>query len=504
MNDGIECANGGRHAVRFLLGREAVALDDVRPTTTVLEWLRTHRRRTGTKEGCAEGDCGACTVLLGSADAAGHVRHEAINACLRLLPTLDGCQLLTVEDLAPEPDELHPVQAALVAAHGSQCGYCTPGFVMSLWTLWRRGEPPSEARILDTLAGNLCRCTGYGPIIDAARHLHATPDPWRARQEAEEAALPDRLRHLQATGSLDYSAGGVRFSAPARLDELAALAAAHPEATLLAGGTDIGLWITKQDRPLRHLIWTGKVPELHAVQVGVDEIRLGAAVTYSAAAGAVAALGEDAALLWRRIGSVPIRNAGTIGGNVANGSPIGDTPPMLMALGARLLLRHGEAARELPIERFFEAYGRQDRRPGEIVVGLAIPRPPPDAIFKVMKITKRFDQDIAAVCGAFLIRLDRQGRVAAARLAFGGLAGIPKRAGAAEAALIGRSWSEDGLAPAIAALAHDFTPLTDQRASAAYRLEVAGNLLRKALIESRGRRLRLDPEPAGPALVAHG
>ncbi len=473
-----------RETVRFLLGDELVEIAACDPTRTVLDWLRIDRRRTGTKEGCAEGDCGACSVVVGRLDG-GRLRYEAINACIRFLPTLDGCHVLTVEHLREPVGRLHPVQQALVDCHGSQCGFCTPGFVMSLFALWLNEQAPSTARIEEALAGNLCRCTGYEPIIAAARHMDAAE---RSQDRFVRAmpAVAERLNSLADAETIAVGEGERRFYAPATVAALAELVSAQPQATLVAGATDVGLWVTKAMRQLDPVIYLGRIEALREIADEGEQLRIGATVNLVEVRQALARISLQLDEMLRRFGGEQVRNAGTIGGNIANGSPIGDLPPALIALGATLSLRKDSERRELPLEAFFLDYRKQDRRAGEFVEAVLVPKLPPGALFHVSKISKRFDEDISAVCGAFYLRRDATGRIAEARLAYGGMAGIPKRAEAAEAALLGRNWDGAAVAAASAALAQDFTPLTDMRASAAYRLKVAGNLLRRFLIETTG------------------
>ena len=467
-----------RETLRFLLGSEQREIGAVDPTLTVLDWLRLEERRIGTKEGCAEGDCGACTVVVGRLDD-GSVIYEAVNACIRFLATLDGCQLLTVEHLKRRDGSLHPVQQALVDRHGSQCGFCTTGFVMSLYALWLNEQRPGPGRINDVLAGNLCRCTGYAPIIAAARLMYDLP----ARPEDRPEDATARLQALHDDETLATGRDGRRFYAPATLPALTGLLDAEPDATLVAGATDVGLWVTKFQRVLPSVIYLGRIAALHRIEETGDGIEIGAGATYSEAEPALARLHPDLGELLRRLGALQVRNAGTIGGNIANGSPIGDTPPALIALGATLVLNRSGRQRRLPIEDFFLGYGKQDRQPDELVEFVSIPKPKPNARFRAYKITKRFDQDISAVCGAFLVELT-DGLVTEARLAYGGMAGTPKRAAAAEQALLGRAWTRTSVEAAMAALVQDFTPLSDWRASAAYRARVAANLLLKFQIET--------------------
>jgi xanthine dehydrogenase small subunit len=471
-----------RRGVRFLLGHEPVGLGSVDPTLTVLEWLRRRAHRRGTKEGCAEGDCGACSVIVAEPDS-GRLRYRAVNACIRFVATLDGCQLLTVEDLKSPNGALHPVQQAMVDQHGSQCGFCTPGFVMTLTALHHEAQTPLSRRSIDdALAGNLCRCTGYGPIIEAARTMHATPGA-TTHLNGREAEVLARLDGWRDGASYTVGDGDRQFFSPGSLDDLLRLAAQYPDATILAGSTDVGLWVTKQHRVLDPVIWIGRVPELAWIDESDEAIRIGAGVTYARAFERIASLWPAAGELNRRLGSEQIRHVGTIGGNIANGSPIGDSPPWLIAAGATLHLAHADGRRSLPLEDFFLAYGRQDRRKGEIVEAVTIPKPTADTTFHCYKIAKRFDQDISAVCAGIGLRRDGD-RISEARIAFGGMAATPKRAAHAEAALTGAPFTETTFRRAMAALADDYQPISDMRASAAYRLKVAQNLLFKAYVES--------------------
>ena len=470
-----------RRTLRFLLNETAVTLNAVGPRDTLLDWLRLERRLCGAKEGCAEGDCGACTVLVGRLGESG-LAYAPVNACIRLMGSLDGCHVVTIEGLGGPGGALHPVQQAMVDRHGSQCGFCTPGIVMALAALWMQGGQPSETVIEQALQGNLCRCTGYAPIIRAAQDacaLSRDADPLLARGEAVAAALRD----MRDGARVEIGDGAERLIAPADADDLAAALIASPGATLVAGATDVGLWVTKQMRRIGPAIFIGHLDALRRIETRDGALTLGACVSYADAWGALAARWPAMDGLLSRIGGAQVRAMGTIGGNIANGSPIGDMPPPLIALGATLTLRRGDRRRSLPLEDFFLDYGRQDRAPDEFVESVAIPAPDPRDRFAVYKISKRRDEDISAVCAAFRLRLEG-GRVTQARLAFGGMAATPRRAAAAEAALVGQPWDAASVKAAAAALAGDFTPLSDWRASAQYRATVAANLLQRFHLET--------------------
>jgi len=473
--------------IRFLLDGEVRELADIDPTLTVLNLLRYDLRRTGTKEGCAEGDCGACTVVLGEV-VEDFVRFRAVNACILFAPMLDGRALFTVESLKRD-GALHPLQQAMVDNHASQCGFCTPGFVMSLYALQRDRGPFHEMSVKDALAGNLCRCTGYGPILEAAKAMGPDPDADAI------PALNKALYAIQPTESLAIEHHGRKFFAPRTVDEFATLLEEHSDATVLAGGTDVGLWVTKQHLTLPTIISINEVRELRLIGGDDRGTRFGAAVRYEDAQWVLEEIHPEFGELLRRLAGLQVRNLGTVCGNIANGSPIGDMPPALIAAGATLVLRKGPNARTLALEDYFIAYGKQDRHSGEFVEAVLVPPIPADRVFRLYKLSKRFDQDISAVCAGISIGVEA-GQVTDARIAFGGMAATPKRATACEAALTGQPWTEATVRAAADALAQDFQPIDDMRASAAYRLQAAQNLLLRAFAESAGAPRLTDLEPA--------
>lgn len=437
--------------VAFSLNGEAISVE-ASPTRTLLDWLREDQGLCGTKEGCNEGDCGACTVMVTDRDGA-----RALNACILFMPQLDGKAVRTVEGLAGPDGDLHPVQQAMVDHHGSQCGFCTPGFVMSMATAHRNNRTDHD----DQLAGNLCRCTGYAPIIRAAKVAADQPVPvWVKDTPTVDSEAPDLT-----------------------LAEFANWYADNPDATLVAGATDVGLWVTKQLRDLDQVGFIGRCPELRQIARQADRVTFGAGVTMTDVLETIRDDYPSYAEMIRRYGSVQVRNAATIGGNIANGSPIGDNPPALIAMGATLHLRMRDVVRDMSIEEFFIDYGKQDRAAGELVTGVTLPLGE-DAL-RCYKLSKRFDQDISAVCGAFNIGVE-DGVVTSARIAFGGMAGTPKRAATVEAALLNQPWTVETVEGATARFGDDFTPMTDMRASADYRLTAAGNMLHRYFAETTG------------------
>ena len=545
--------------VQFLLDDKIVSVVPGAPDRTVLQVLREDLGRTGTKEGCAEGDCGACTVVIAEPAAGGGLAYRAVNACIQFAPTLAGKALVTVESLTaavratavaggeggpgPSPRDagnparasgtgtragsaLHPVQQAMVGCHASQCGFCTPGFVMSLFALYKTAVAPDRRAINEALSGNLCRCTGYRPIVDAAfrmtrlgleeaQRVSLAPleadkpaangvvplhwllppaasgvmpsgDPTSAAQastvQASEQAVVDRLAAM-VVDPMIAAGDGRRFFRPTTLAELARLRLEHPQARILAGGTDVGLWVTKQYRPMGDLLWVGAVAELARIESSAFGLSIGAGVTISAALPALERLHPELGGLIRRFASVPIRNTATLVGNLANGSPIGDGAPALIALGAVLILRRGDAVREVPLDTFYLGYMKNALRPGEFIERVRLPKPDPGLLFRTWKVTRRFDQDISAVSAGLALDLEG-GRVRSARLAFGGMDAIVRRASGAEQALIGAVLDEAAIEAAAAALAVDFRPITDMRASAGYRMRVAANLLRRLLADA--------------------
>ncbi|HPG63374.1 MAG TPA: xanthine dehydrogenase small subunit [Casimicrobium sp.] len=498
--------------LRFLLNGELVEQAAFDPHLTLLDFLREQRRLTGTKEGCNEGDCGACTVVIGELTQAGagssrvdRVSLAPINACIRLLATLDGKAVFTVESLKASSGALHPTQQAMVDCHGSQCGFCTPGFVMSLFALFKTNASPNRDETCEAISGNLCRCTGYRPILDAAQVMYqrAAESPalgscdnvasWMFTPATEDAAplpgeaeLAARLKALAHSDALRVESAAGTFIAPRTVDEFSALLMAHPNAWILGGGTDIGLWITKALQTNATIIYTGEVTALKHIDETDAGLRIGAAVALEPAFRAMNRLYPELSHVWTRFASKPIRASGTLGGNVANGSPIGDSMPALLAIGAQVVLRRGGAQRTIPLEALYLDYKKQAREPGEWVEAIIVPRRDPGALqIASYKNSKRNEQDISAVFCAIALGLER-GVVTQIRIAYGGMAGIPKRATSAESALIGKAWSEASVRAAMAALRNDFAPMSDMRASAEYRMQVAQNHLLRFWHESQG------------------
>ena len=476
--------------IRFLLNGERVDVIGLPPQTTLLEFLRDERRLTGTKEGCAEGDCGACTVVIAERND-GRVDWKAINACIRLLPSLDGKAVFTIESLKSQLGELHPVQRALVDCHASQCGFCTPGFAMSLFGLYKTAPSPSRSDIDDALAGNLCRCTGYRPIVDAAQRMYALPSPtgWRGGATPADRADDDVATALCAiarTRALEYTHGGQRWSAPRSAAEVAQQCSARPDARIIAGMTDAALWVTKQHRMLDDVIYVGDAADLASIRETNAGIEIGCAVALTDAVKALNRRYPELTEVWQRFASVPIRNSATLCGNIANGSPIGDSMPALMALGAIVDVRSAAAARSVPLDSFYPEFRQTALARGEFVAAVRIPPRPPRLVLTAYKISKRYDQDISAVFACVALVIDANGKVESARVGCGGVAATPIRAVKTELALVGSPWNADSVERAAMTLSTEFTPIDDMRASARYRSAVLGNLLRRCFYQTSG------------------
>ena len=449
--------------IEFLLNGEAVSVENESPTRTLLDWLRENRGLNGTKEGCNEGDCGACSVMVTSQDENG-TSHLAMNACILFLPQLHGKALRTVEGLADDKGNLHPVQREMIDHHGSQCGFCTPGFVMSMAAAHQSGQVDHN----DTLAGNLCRCTGYAPIIKAAEAAETAPKSTTLAADAD--SLP----------SINLSQQSHDAFIPQTTAEFASWYQDNPSATLIGGATDVGLWVNKLFRDIKPVVFLSQIADLREIDKTPSGIRIGAGVTMNRLRAAIQPFHPDFAEMVRRFGSTQVRNAATIGGNIANGSPIGDSPPALIALGAILRLRKGKKMREMPIEDFFIAYAKQDRDKGEFVESIFIPTQPDN--LKCYKLSKRFDQDISAICGCFNITIT-DNAITNARIAFGGMAATPKRAYSVEAAMIDSPWSEATIRAAMTKFTTDYHPISDMRASDKYRAHAAQNMLLRYFYE---------------------
>jgi xanthine dehydrogenase small subunit len=493
------------HTIRFVRKGEIVTLHDVAPTRTLLEVLREDLHCTGTKEGCGEGDCGACTVVVGEAQG-DKLKYSAINSCIRMAHSVDGLALWTVEDIAGgvTRDHLHPAQEAMVQCHGSQCGFCTPGFVMSLFGLYQnhQGTPITRADAQGALSGNLCRCTGYRPILDAAQAMQSLPPV--AVDEAKVLSKLELLTHIARGPEADST-----YISPVTLPALLQARAKYPQAQLVAGCTDVGLWVTKMHMEFPRVLDITRVQELRCVEHYPHHIALGAAVTLNDAFAALVNDRPQLASFAHRFAGLPVRNSGTLGGNVANGSPIGDSMPLLIALGANVVLMrwsHGKgkgkiAHREMPLEALYISYRKNVMAPDEVLAWIKVPKPAPTEHSAVYKISKRFEDDISAVCLAINLHITH-GTVQKASIGVGGVAATPVRARLTEAALNGKAWNAATVQAAMDVLRNEFSPISDMRASSAYRREVLGNLLQRYWLESQGQPLVI-LEHLTPAHLAH-
>lgn len=465
-------------AICFYLNGQKREITNVSPTMTVLQYLRTVEGLTGTKEGCAEGDCGACTVIIGEA-VNGKMRYRAVNSCILLLPRIDGKYLISVEGVKNPDGTLHPIQQAMVDMHGTQCGFCSPGFIMSLFALyhWEGETPATDEDIFDILAGNLCRCTGYRPIIDVARKIACKNDD---RFSKNEAKIVQELNAIQRTTPLDYEYDGQRYFAPRSITQLLDLKEEYPDAHFMAGGTDLGLEVSKGMQRFPAVIGLDCVPELNVLEETDDALVVGAAVPYASLIKILAKLFPPFEKIVRRIGSNQIRTVGTVGGNICNGAPIADSIPSLMALGATIVLRSKDGRREMPVENFYIGYHQTELKPNEVLEKIIIPKLPEDHIFKAYKLARRRDLDVASITGAFNLKIDN-GIVTFARFGYGGGGAIPQLATNAQNAILGKPWTEACVDEAMEAMVQDFIK---RRPKGDYRSDIALNLLKRVYVET--------------------
>jgi len=478
--------NDQTNTINFLLNGEKVSVKDADPTQSVLYYLRDNKKLMGTKEGCAEGDCGACTVVIGelvNCDSQLKPELKTVNACIQFLPTLDGKALFTVENLRQKDGSLHPVQQSMVDHNGSQCGFCTPGFIMSLWNVYNQHQAndikPNQAEIRSALTGNLCRCTGYRPILEAAQKMFDLPNV-----EFDAEKLRQELSEIQRDDALSYNYKNNQFFAPKNIQQLAELKAQHPEATILAGGTDVGLWVNKQFKELNPIIYIGEVVELKEISTNDGKLRIGAGASLTDAYKSISKHYPEMDEMWERFASRPIRNVGTLGGNVANGSPIGDSMPALISLSAEVVLRSAEGTRTMLLEDLYLDYMKKDMQSDEIVEAIDLPLPIAGRVFRCYKLSKRYDSDISAVFSAFSIVV-KNDIVESCLITYGGMAATPKRAALCEQSLIGQTWNETSVKNAMKLMEKDYAPMSDGRASDANRMQSAANLLYRFYLETR-------------------
>ena len=474
------------NTVRFVLDGKVVEAQGARRTTTVLDYLREQLHRKGTKEGCAEGDCGACVVMVGSLNASGQgVDYVPVNSCIQLLPTLDGKSVKTVESLKKPDGTLHPVQQAMVNCHGSQCGFCTPGIVMSLVNLVQLNSSPNRQDVSDALSGNLCRCTGYAPILDAASKACGNKAALKLDDAADVPLLKEIQRSSTPTLSLEgeiivqpvvRTRKGNEFVSPATIAEVADYLVKHPTSTLLAGSTEVGLQVNKQYSRPDHIVYLGNVTELKQVKDTPQAWHIGAVVSLTEVESLVSKAYPDFAEVLRRFGSPPIRSTATLAGNIANGSPIGDTMPCLMALGATLTLRRGDKTRTVSLDKFYTGQKQTVLQAGEFIEFVVLPKPQAGQVFRAHKVSKRFEQDISATCAAISYTL-KAGKLSGVKLAYNGLAPSPCRAPKLEAVLEGKAPPDVKESDLDAAIAVSFVARDGLRATWAYRSLVARNLV---------------------------
>ena len=462
--------------IQFYLDDELIKLPIENQQETLLDFIRLKKNNTSVKEGCGEGDCGACMVLQAQTED-GKLVYKPINSCIKFVPALHKKSIYTAKYISSSLQELHPVQQAMVTCHGSQCGFCTPGFVISLLAhyLDRAVKNPNEDDVINAISGNLCRCTGYRPIIEAGIQMQDLHEPIRFSRE--DAYSEERL-HQQVQLELQPDLATDLFMAPSDLETFASIYVANPDYQILAGGTDVGLWVTQHLKKLKPILFIGEVKELQLIKEQDQSIWIGAGVSLEAAFVRIVQHYPELKELQQRFASLPVRKSGTLCGNVANGSPIGDSMPILIAINSTIVLRQGQTTRELNLEDFYLGYQQKNLQPGEFVEAIKIPYPSKNDHIASYKVSKRYEQDISAICFGAKVIVEN-GLIQSIRIAFGGMAATPKRAVQIEKFLINKPWSLDVIQAAAEMIEQDFQPLSDLRATTSYRLQVAKNLFNR-------------------------
>ena len=471
------------NTVKFLLNDKILEINSPDPNQTILNYIRTELKKTGTKEGCAEGGCGACTVVIGEL-ASGQIKYSAINSCISFVPFLNGKQLLIVEDLVSKNGNLHPVQDAMVKFHGSQCGFCTPGFVMSLFSMFKNNKSYNSELIKDSISGNLCRCTGYRPIIDAAKSLNKiNKNDEFSKSKNKIVKLLKRINSKK----IYIKNEDKTFFSPKTIKDLKNIIKKNSNFNFLAGGTDLSLKVTKERKEISCIINLKEIKELDFIKINKNYIEVGAATSLTKFENQIKKYYQDFYAVLKRYGSVQIRNVGTIGGNIATASPIGDTLPILLSLNAEILIESPNKRKVLPINNFFIGYRKTKLKKNEFIRSIKIPLFKKN-IFKAFKISKRFDDDISSICGSFNFEI-KNSKINQVYIAFGGMSAVPKRAKACEAILRNKPLTINTFVKAKDYLEKDLNPIGDMRASKEYRLEVAKNLLIKCFLEMKTKKL---------------
>ena len=468
--------------VQFIYENKLIELENPDPNQTILNFIRDKLKKTGTKEGCAEGGCGACTIVLGELENK-KIKYKAINSCISFTPTLHGKQLIVVENLVSKNGTYHPVQEAMAKYHASQCGFCTPGFVMSIFAMSKNKKNNNKDDIKDAISGNLCRCTGYRPIIDAAKNIKKKYSDEFYKNSKKTINLLKKIH----SKSIIIENKNKKYFAPKTINELRTVIQKNPDSDFLSGGTDLSLKVTKDRQEIKKIINLNNIKELNFIKIKNNEIIFGSTTPLIQVEKFILKYYPDFNNILRRYGSVQIRNVGTIGGNIATASPIGDTLPLLLSLNAKIIIQTKKGNKQILLNNFFIKYRKTKLKKGEFIKSIIIPIYK-NHNFKAYKISKRFDDDISSVCASFNLKIKDQ-RIQDVAIAYGGMAEIPKRAKNCENFLKNSKFSEDIFEKAKDLLKRDFNPISDMRASKQYRLEVAENLLIKFFIETKTKKL---------------